>query len=172
MTVQELRFKPRRKVKFNAHDRQVVLDGLRRAASEDERHVGRRLQGLPVQTVYGKTGTAERQPNPDQAWYACFVKDGGQADRGHRDRRARRLRCGNCGTRGASHPLSVVRCEGPRVQARLGPEQLSAQPIQPASEPPPPLVPREWRLRLDPLLLLATLGLVACSLIALQGRDA
>ena len=45
-------------------------------------------------------------------------------------------------------------------------------PIQPASELPPPLVPREWRLRLDPLLLLATLGLVACSLIVDQGRDA
>jgi rod shape determining protein RodA len=42
--------------------------------------------------------------------------------------------------------------------------------IQPASEPPPPLVPlREWRLRLDPLLFLATLGLAACSLIALRG---
>jgi rod shape determining protein RodA len=44
--------------------------------------------------------------------------------------------------------------------------------IQPASEPPPPLVPREWRLRLDPLLLLATLGLVAASLIALRGATA
>jgi rod shape determining protein RodA len=41
--------------------------------------------------------------------------------------------------------------------------------IQPASEPPPPLVPRTWHLRLDPLLLLATLGLVACSLLALKG---
>jgi rod shape determining protein RodA len=41
--------------------------------------------------------------------------------------------------------------------------------IQPASEPPPPLVPREWRLRLDPLLLLATLGLVGCSILALRG---
>jgi rod shape determining protein RodA len=41
--------------------------------------------------------------------------------------------------------------------------------IQPASEPPPPLVPREWRLRLDPLLLLASLGLVAVSLVALRG---
>jgi rod shape determining protein RodA len=30
-------------------------------------------------------------------------------------------------------------------------------------------VPREWRLRLDPLLLLATLGLVAASLIAIAG---
>ncbi len=46
---------------------------------------------------------------------------------------------------------------------------MSSHPIQPASEPPPPLVPREWRLRLDPLLLLATLGLVAASVIALNG---
>jgi rod shape determining protein RodA len=46
---------------------------------------------------------------------------------------------------------------------------LSTHPIQPASEPPPPLVPREWRLRLDPLLLLASLGLVAVSLVALRG---
>jgi rod shape determining protein RodA len=49
---------------------------------------------------------------------------------------------------------------------------LSSHPIQPASEPPPPLVPREWRLRLDPLLLLASLGLVACSLVALNGATA
>ena len=46
---------------------------------------------------------------------------------------------------------------------------MSSHPIQPASDPPPPLVPREWHLRLDPLLLLATLGLVACSLVALNG---
>ena len=45
-------------------------------------------------------------------------------------------------------------------------------PIQPASEPPPPLVPREWHLRLDPLLLLASLGLVVCSLITLKGATA
>jgi rod shape determining protein RodA len=44
-----------------------------------------------------------------------------------------------------------------------------APPIEPASEPPPPLVPREWHLRLDPLLLLATLGLVAISLVVLHG---
>jgi rod shape determining protein RodA len=46
---------------------------------------------------------------------------------------------------------------------------VSIPTIQPASEPPPPLVPRQWHLRLDPLLLLATLGLVACSLLALKG---
>jgi rod shape determining protein RodA len=45
----------------------------------------------------------------------------------------------------------------------------TATPIKPASEPPPPLVPREWRLRLDPLLLLAAVGLVACSCIAIKG---
>ena len=28
--------------------------------------------------MYGKTGTAERGINPDQAWYVCFVKDGGR----------------------------------------------------------------------------------------------
>jgi rod shape determining protein RodA len=45
----------------------------------------------------------------------------------------------------------------------------TATPIKPASDPPPSLAPREWRLRLDPLLLLATLGLVACSVITLKG---
>jgi rod shape determining protein RodA len=45
---------------------------------------------------------------------------------------------------------------------------VSAQSIQPASEPPPPLVPREWRLRMDPLLLVSSLGLVACSLVVLK----
>jgi penicillin-binding protein 2 len=25
--------------------------------------------------LYGKTGTAERQPNPDQSWYVCYVAD-------------------------------------------------------------------------------------------------
>src|SRR3954466_11191676 len=47
-----------------------------------------------------------------------------------------------------------------------------SQPIQPASEPPPPLVPREWHMRMDPLLLLATLGLVACSLVTIKGASA
>jgi rod shape determining protein RodA len=48
----------------------------------------------------------------------------------------------------------------------------TATPIQPASEPPPPLVPRQWRLRLDPLLLLASVGLLICSCIAIKGATA
>ena len=42
-------------------------------------------------------------------------------------------------------------------------------PITPASEPPPPLVPREWHLRLDPLLLLATIGLALCLVVVING---
>ena len=49
---------------------------------------------------------------------------------------------------------------------------MAVNPITHASEPPPPLVPRELRLRLVPLLLLAALGLVACSVIALNGATA
>jgi rod shape determining protein RodA len=45
----------------------------------------------------------------------------------------------------------------------------TATPIKPASDPPPALVPREWRLRLDPLLLIAAVGLVVCSCIAIKG---
>ena len=48
----------------------------------------------------------------------------------------------------------------------------TATPIKPASDPPPALAPREWRLRLDPLLLLAAVGLVACSSIAIKGSTA
>jgi rod shape determining protein RodA len=49
---------------------------------------------------------------------------------------------------------------------------MTAAKITPASEPPPSLVPREWRLRLDPLLVLAAVGLVVCSCIALKGATA
>jgi rod shape determining protein RodA len=45
-------------------------------------------------------------------------------------------------------------------------------PIQPASEPPPPLVPREFHLRIDPLLAIAAIGLCACSIVALKSATA
>ncbi len=48
----------------------------------------------------------------------------------------------------------------------------TATPIRPASDPPSPLVPREWRLRLDPLLVVAALALVVCSCIAIKGATA
>jgi penicillin-binding protein 2 len=68
---------PRGHVKFNEADRAVVLDGLRRATSEDGGTSADVFKDFGA-TVYGKTGTAERGINPDQAWYACFVRDGGR----------------------------------------------------------------------------------------------
>jgi penicillin-binding protein 2 len=79
VTVQELRVKPRRKIKIPARYRDTILDGLRGAANAEGGTSTDIFKDFPSQyTVYGKTGTAERQPNPDQSWYACFVKDGGR----------------------------------------------------------------------------------------------
>ena len=74
--LQDLDFTPRRKVHLDAGARQVVLDGLRRAAGEQGGTSADVFAGWPKRyRVYGKTGTAERGQNPDQAWYACFVDD-------------------------------------------------------------------------------------------------
>jgi len=45
---------------------------MRRAASEDGGTSADVFADFPY-TVYGKTGTAERAPNPDQSWYAAYV---------------------------------------------------------------------------------------------------
>ena len=76
--LQEFHVEPKRKVKIGARDRSVVLDGLRRAAQEEQGTSADVFKGWPMKEypVYGKTGTVERYPNPDQAWYACFVKKG------------------------------------------------------------------------------------------------
>jgi penicillin-binding protein 2 len=77
-----IRFKPepRRKIRIRARDRQAVLDGLRKAAQEEGGTSAQVWKDWPMSEfpIYGKTGTAERPPNPDQAWYACFVKDKGR----------------------------------------------------------------------------------------------
>ena len=71
--VQQIRKPARRKVEFS--DGQPAGDHGRpaRRRLRGGRHLGRRLQGLPRIPVYGKTGTAERAPNPDQSWYAAYV---------------------------------------------------------------------------------------------------
>ncbi|HEY6889578.1 MAG TPA: penicillin-binding transpeptidase domain-containing protein [Solirubrobacter sp.] len=79
VTVQELPVKKGKKIKIDPQDRAVVLDGLHRAATEQGGTSADVFKGFPktyTDNLYGKTGTVERQPNPDQAWYACFVKDG------------------------------------------------------------------------------------------------
>src|SRR4051794_1649771 len=79
VTIQELPSKPRRRVKIDPRNRAVVLEGLHRAATEENGTSADVFKGWPKEyPIYGKTGTVERPPNPDQSWYACFVKDGGK----------------------------------------------------------------------------------------------
>ena len=77
VTLQEIHKKPKRRIHLDARDRAVVLDGLHRATSETNGTSADVFKGWDQKNypVYGKTGTAQRDPNPDQAWYACFVKD-------------------------------------------------------------------------------------------------
>ena len=138
---------------------------------------------LPAIPVYGKTGTAERGVDADQSWYACYRRRPGQA----RSSSPRPSRSGGFGAEAAAPAARLILSQWFGVKdddVHVGERHASVQPARsmsrvstatrssPASEPPPPLVPREWRLRLDPLLLLATLGLVACSLPRDQRRDA
>jgi penicillin-binding protein 2 len=80
VTLQEIHKKAKRHVKLDARDRDVVLAGLHAAASESGGTSADVFKDWDQKDypVYGKTGTAERFPNPDQAWYACFVKDKGR----------------------------------------------------------------------------------------------
>jgi len=70
--VQQIRRPPRRKVEFSEANRQAIMDGLRGAASDENGTSADVFKGFPY-PVYGKTGTAERAPNPDQSWYAAYV---------------------------------------------------------------------------------------------------
>lgn len=75
--LQEFRPKARRKIKMSERDRNVVVGGLRDAAQGEGGTSARVFADWDMDEypIYGKTGTAERQPNPDQAWYAAFVPD-------------------------------------------------------------------------------------------------
>ena len=66
IALQEFRPKPRRKIKFGRARPRAVLDGLRRAAREEDGTSADVLEGLADgrYPVYGKTGTAERRRIP------------------------------------------------------------------------------------------------------------
>jgi penicillin-binding protein 2 len=76
--VQPLDFPSRRKVDIKPAWRDAVMQGLFGAANQDG---GTSKQvfdnGWPRDRfpVYGKTGTAERQPKNDQSWYAVYSYD-------------------------------------------------------------------------------------------------
>jgi penicillin-binding protein 2 len=75
--VEEFSVRPRRKVKIDSADLAVVRDGLRRAVQEPKGTSYDVFRGwdMKAHPVYGKTGTAQRGNDADQAWYACWVMD-------------------------------------------------------------------------------------------------
>jgi penicillin-binding protein 2 len=65
---------PLRRVAIDSSHQQSILDGLHQSTLGDGTSAdvfsGWNQTKFPV---YGKTGTAERPPRPDQSWYAAYV---------------------------------------------------------------------------------------------------
>jgi penicillin-binding protein 2 len=70
--IEQLRWPARRKVGIPASYRDAIMEGLHEAATQPGGTSADIFGGYPY-PIYGKTGTAERAPNPDQAWYAVYV---------------------------------------------------------------------------------------------------
>jgi penicillin-binding protein 2 len=76
--VEEIRTPIRRRVHFDPAYREAIMQGLHGAATDADGTSADVFADFPQRyrdVLYGKTGTAERQPNPDQSWYACYVAD-------------------------------------------------------------------------------------------------
>jgi penicillin-binding protein 2 len=78
--VQALNFPARRKIKFNPTNVNLVMEGIHDATSlpggtSEDVWSGWNQAKYPV---YGKTGTAERKPYVEQAWYMCVLPDAGR----------------------------------------------------------------------------------------------
>jgi penicillin-binding protein 2 len=74
--MEELRMPARRRLEFSEANRQAIMDGLHGAATAAGGTSSDVFADAPYRDrLYGKTGTAERQPNPDQSWYAAYVDD-------------------------------------------------------------------------------------------------
>jgi penicillin-binding protein 2 len=72
--LEEIRKPAKRRVDIDPTTLEAIRSGLRAAASEGGGTSADVFEGFPY-PVYGKTGTAERAPNPDQSWYAAYVPD-------------------------------------------------------------------------------------------------
>jgi penicillin-binding protein 2 len=72
--LEEIRKPAKRRVDMDPAALEAIRTGLRAAAGEGGGTSADVFAGFPY-AVYGKTGTAERAPNPDQSWYAAYVDD-------------------------------------------------------------------------------------------------
>ncbi len=78
--VQTLNYPPRRHIKFNPTNLDLVMEGIHDATfatggTSADVWLGWNQSQYPV---YGKTGTAERKPYVEQAWYMCILPDAGR----------------------------------------------------------------------------------------------
>jgi penicillin-binding protein 2 len=72
--LEEIRTPARRRVGFDPANRDAIMTGLHGAATAANGTSSDVFADFKYRDIlYGKTGTAERQPNPDQSWYACYV---------------------------------------------------------------------------------------------------
>jgi penicillin-binding protein 2 len=72
--LEEIRTPARRRVSFDQTNRDAIMAGLHGAATADGGTSSDVFSDFPYRDMlYGKTGTAERAPNPDQSWYVCYV---------------------------------------------------------------------------------------------------
>jgi penicillin-binding protein 2 len=72
--VEEIRTPARRHVDVDPANQQAIMEGLHGAATAADGTSSDVFADFRYRDLlYGKTGTAERQPNPDQSWYACYV---------------------------------------------------------------------------------------------------
>jgi penicillin-binding protein 2 len=72
--LEQIRKPLQRKIDVDLAGLGAIRSGLLAAATQPGGTSSDVFAGFPY-PVYGKTGTAERQPNADQSWYACWVDD-------------------------------------------------------------------------------------------------
>jgi penicillin-binding protein 2 len=76
--VQDLPAPQGRHVTIDPYYRQLVMEGLHEAAQTPTGTSCAIFCNFPM-TVYGKTGTAVHNLQPDQSWYVCYVPDGAKS---------------------------------------------------------------------------------------------
>lgn len=69
---QEIKPAPAREIDISEETRDTIMEGLVRAATEEGGTSAPVFSGFPVE-VAGKTGTAEKTDQEDQAWYAALA---------------------------------------------------------------------------------------------------
>lgn len=70
--IKEFEFKPKRTVKIDEASRATILEGLHDSSQQPEGTSYPIFGGFPIE-VAGKTGTAQRPPHGDQAWYIVLA---------------------------------------------------------------------------------------------------